>query len=257
MREIGRLCAMATMADLDELALALPGRRGGVGRTDGPRTSVHGKAFVFHRCQRKDAVDAATGERLDDVLMFRVADLDEKEILLSDDRGIYFTTPHFNGYPAVLVRIPDLARLDRDELDDLARRGLADAGAEARREGLARRARSATASVRGDERRRRLAARPRLRRRCSRCRSADAAAAAPPRPQIVAKPIPFPAKRKLEMQAYAKRHYGARHVAAAQPEGDRRARHRLEHVRLGVLDLQRRRRPTPSCTSCPARARTS
>jgi Uncharacterized protein conserved in bacteria len=42
-----------------------------------------------------------------------------KELMLSDTRGAYFTTPHFNGYPAVLVRIPDLARLDRDELYDL------------------------------------------------------------------------------------------------------------------------------------------
>jgi len=60
-----------------------------------------------------------TGERLDDVLMFRVADLGEKELLLSDTRGVFFTTPHFDGYPAVLVRIPDLARLDRDALREL------------------------------------------------------------------------------------------------------------------------------------------
>jgi hypothetical protein len=39
--------------------------------------------------------------------------------MLADERGIYFTTPHFNGYPAVLVRIPSLGRLDRDELHDL------------------------------------------------------------------------------------------------------------------------------------------
>jgi hypothetical protein len=51
--------------------------------------------------------------------MFRVGDLDEKQIRLADDRGICFTTPHFNNYPAVLVRIPDLARLDRHELNDL------------------------------------------------------------------------------------------------------------------------------------------
>ena len=50
--------------------------------------------------------------------MFRVADLDVRTIL-ADDRGIFFTTPHFNGYPAVLVRIPDLARLGDDELEDL------------------------------------------------------------------------------------------------------------------------------------------
>jgi hypothetical protein len=51
--------------------------------------------------------------------MFRVADLGEKELLLADEGGVYFTTPHFDGYPAVLVRIPDLARLDADELRDL------------------------------------------------------------------------------------------------------------------------------------------
>ena len=49
-----------------------------------------------------------------DVLMFRVADLDVKELLLADERGVYFTTPHFKGYPAVLMRIPDLKRIDRD-----------------------------------------------------------------------------------------------------------------------------------------------
>jgi hypothetical protein len=51
--------------------------------------------------------------------MFRVADLDVKELLLADGRGVYFTTPHFDGYPAVLMRIPDLARIDREELYDL------------------------------------------------------------------------------------------------------------------------------------------
>jgi hypothetical protein len=106
------------MKDLDRLALALPEATKEV--EDGsPRYLVHGKFFCFHRRPRPDAVDAETGERLEDVLVFRVADLDVKELLLSDGRGIYFTTPHWKGYSAVLVRIPDLARLDRDELRDL------------------------------------------------------------------------------------------------------------------------------------------
>jgi hypothetical protein len=50
--------------------------------------------------------------------MFRVADLGVKELMLADERGVFFTTPHFDGYPAVLMRIPDLARLDRDDLQD-------------------------------------------------------------------------------------------------------------------------------------------
>jgi len=106
------------MDDLDELALALPQATKELSEDRRPIYKVHGKLFCFHRDLRPDAVDEH-GERLGDVLMFRVADLDVKELLLSDSRGIYFTTPHFKGYPAVLVRIPDLARLDRDELRDL------------------------------------------------------------------------------------------------------------------------------------------
>ena len=107
------------MADLDEQALALPQTTKEVSDDGRPSYRVHGKLFCCQRGRRADALDRETGERLDDVLMFRVADLDVKDLLLGDDRGIYFTTPHFDGYPAVLVRIPQLARLDRDELGDL------------------------------------------------------------------------------------------------------------------------------------------
>src|SRR5919198_1186274 len=104
------------MADLDELALELPQTTKEVSEDGRPSYLVHGKRFVLQRTRRPDAVDPETGERLDDVLMFRVADLGVKELMLSDSRGIYFTTPHFDGYPAVLLRIPQLARLDREEL---------------------------------------------------------------------------------------------------------------------------------------------
>ena len=110
---------MTTMADLDELALALPQTTKDVSDDGRPSYQVHGKLFCVHRGLRRDAVDASTGERLDDVLMFRVADLGVKELLLADERGVFFTTPHFDGYPTVLVRIRDLERIDRDELFDL------------------------------------------------------------------------------------------------------------------------------------------
>jgi hypothetical protein len=106
------------MKDLDELALAMPQTTKDV--DDGrPTYRVHGKMFCFHRSRRPDAVDPETGERLDDVLAFRVPDLGVKELLVSDTRGIYFTTPHWDGHPFVLMRIPNLDRLDRDELRDL------------------------------------------------------------------------------------------------------------------------------------------
>jgi hypothetical protein len=110
---------VATMADLDELALAMPQTTKEVTDDGRPSYLVHGKRYLIHRGRRPDAVDPQTGERLDDVLMFRVEDLGVKELMLSDARGIYFTTPHFDGYPAVLMRIPDLARFDLGELEEL------------------------------------------------------------------------------------------------------------------------------------------
>jgi hypothetical protein len=109
---------MATMADLDELALAMPQTTKELSDDGRPTYLVHGKFFCFHRSRRRDAIDPHTGERLDDVLVFRVADLGVKELMLADERKIFFTTPHWDGYSAVLMRIPDLARLDREELED-------------------------------------------------------------------------------------------------------------------------------------------
>jgi hypothetical protein len=110
---------MATMADLDALAMNMPHVTKEVSDDGRPSYHVHGKMFCFHRSRRRDAVDPKTGERLDDVLMFRVDGPDEKDLILADDRGIFFTTPHFNGYPAVLLRIPSLRRLKKSELRDL------------------------------------------------------------------------------------------------------------------------------------------
>jgi hypothetical protein len=110
---------MANMADLDELALSLPQVTKDVSEDGRPSYLVHGKMFCFHRSRRPDAVDPETGERLSDVLMFRVDGLDVKDLMVTDERGVFFTTPHFNGYPAVLMRIPDLGRIDREELYEL------------------------------------------------------------------------------------------------------------------------------------------
>ena len=105
------------MKDLDELALAMPQATKELSE-DRPSYSVHGKYFCFHRRPRPDAVDEE-GERLTDVLVFRVEDQNVKDLILADGRGIFFTTPHWNGYPAVLVRIADLKRLKKAELRDL------------------------------------------------------------------------------------------------------------------------------------------
>jgi hypothetical protein len=110
---------VATMKDLDELALAMPQTARELSEDGRPSYSVHGKYFCFHRRPRPDAVDEKSGERLDDVLVFRVEGQDVKDLILADGRGIFFTTPHWNGYPAVLIRIPSLRRLKKAELRDL------------------------------------------------------------------------------------------------------------------------------------------
>jgi hypothetical protein len=106
------------MRDLDELALAMPDATRQLSDEGRPSYLVNGKVFCFHRGPRPDAVDE-TGKRLEDVLMFRVDGAEEKELVLADPRGIFFTTPHWNGYPAVLMRISSLKQLKKRELRDL------------------------------------------------------------------------------------------------------------------------------------------
>lgn len=47
-----------------------------------------------------------------DVLAVRVADLGIKELLLQSDPRIFFTEPHYDGYPAVLVRLKAITRTE-------------------------------------------------------------------------------------------------------------------------------------------------
>jgi hypothetical protein len=66
--------------------------------------------------RRADA--EALGEDAPDgpILGARTEHLGAKEALLADDPAVYFTTPHFDGYPAILVRLERIALDDLDEL---------------------------------------------------------------------------------------------------------------------------------------------
>ncbi|GAA1567276.1 MmcQ/YjbR family DNA-binding protein [Kribbella hippodromi] len=87
--------------------------------TDRPVYQVGGKSFVFFRTPRPDAVDSDTGERYDDVIMIWVESEDEKLALISDESKPFFTTPHFDGHPSVLVRASRLGELSRQELTEV------------------------------------------------------------------------------------------------------------------------------------------
>jgi hypothetical protein len=78
---------------------------------------VRKKLIAWERPLRKADYEALGDDAPDgDILGARVADEGVKFALIADEPGVYFTTPHFDGYPAVLVR---LAEIDVDELREL------------------------------------------------------------------------------------------------------------------------------------------
>lgn len=107
------------MRDVEELALSMPGTSKELRDDERPAFLVDHKLFCFHRTKRRDAVDAVSGEPLDDVLVFRVANEEMKSMWLSKRPTIHFTTDHFNGHPWILIRIPALSEIERDELFEL------------------------------------------------------------------------------------------------------------------------------------------
>jgi len=107
---------VATWDDVSRIALALPetteetswGHR---------HWKVRGKGFVWERPLRKSDLKAL-GDAAPDgpILGARVEHLVAKEALLADDPGVFFTIPHFDGYPAILVL---LEQIDLEGLDEV------------------------------------------------------------------------------------------------------------------------------------------
>lgn len=106
----------ATVGDVHAAAESMPHVKVVVGGRGNRVYQVGGKSFVFFRTPRPDAVDPETGERYDDVIVLWVDGEGEKAALLQDPDGPWFTTPHFDGHPSVLVRASELGRLSRDEV---------------------------------------------------------------------------------------------------------------------------------------------
>ncbi len=104
---------MATWEDVRQIALGLPETSEKIS-WGSAHWRVKDKGFVWERPLHKPDL-AALGAAAPDgpILGVRVPDLGVKEALIADDPEIYFTIPHFDGYPAVLVR------LDRIEVDEL------------------------------------------------------------------------------------------------------------------------------------------
>ena len=116
----------ATVEDIHAIARALPGVTLGSDRTRGPAAptvyQVSRRSFLFFRNPRPDAVDPETGERYPDVIVFWVESLLEKEAILSDASLPFFTTPHFDDHPSVLLRGARVGELSRAELEGFVER---------------------------------------------------------------------------------------------------------------------------------------
>ena len=100
---------MASWRDVRRIALALPGTS---------ETTTHGNAawvvnkklVVWERPLRPaDLAALGDGAPSGPILGVRTADLELKDALLASDPGVFFTTPHFDGYPALLVRLEKIS----------------------------------------------------------------------------------------------------------------------------------------------------
>ena len=78
---------------------------------------VKGKLFVWERPLRKP-YRAALGDAAPDgpIMGARVEHEIAKQALLADDPEVFFTTPHFDGYPIVLVRLDRISKADLREV---------------------------------------------------------------------------------------------------------------------------------------------
>ena len=108
---------MATWEDVRRIVLALPETAEGSSRTGLPGWNVKDKGFAWERPLRRSDLEAlGDSAPQGPVLCAYVPDLGAREALLASDPAAFFTTPHFTGFPAVLVRLEEIAVPDLEEL---------------------------------------------------------------------------------------------------------------------------------------------
>jgi hypothetical protein len=107
---------MASYAEVAAFACTLPEVTSSASYGGAPALRVNRTLLARLRSEMADDLDELTGEPYGEVLVVGTADLGEKEALLSSDPRAYFTLPHYDGYPAVLVR---LSLADPEELREL------------------------------------------------------------------------------------------------------------------------------------------
>jgi hypothetical protein len=106
---------MVTHDEVRKIASTLPGAIEGTARFSF-EVEVKGKlkGFLWSWAER---VDPKKPRVINDrVLAVSVPNLEAKELLLASDPDKFFTEPHYNGYPAVLVRLDNVSAEDLQDL---------------------------------------------------------------------------------------------------------------------------------------------
>jgi hypothetical protein len=107
---------MATWEDVRRIALELPETSERISR-ELSQWRVKDKLFVWERPLRRKEVEALGASAPDGPIMgARVEHLGAKDAVLNDDPDIFFTTAHFDGYPAVLVLLERISVAELDEV---------------------------------------------------------------------------------------------------------------------------------------------
>ena len=110
------ICSVAALDDVAGIALSLPATSEAISR--GLRQwKVKDRLFVWERPLRRSDLEAL-GDAVPDgpILGARVEHEGAKQALIADDPGVFFTTPHFDGYPAILVRLDRIKPTDLHEV---------------------------------------------------------------------------------------------------------------------------------------------
>jgi hypothetical protein len=109
---------MATWDDVERIVAGLPSVEAGTSYGNRAwRVGAKGRAFAWDRpLSKKDRRDLGDAAPDGPILAVRLEDIDSREALLSGGPSACFTIPHFDGYPAVLVRLPEV---EEDELVEL------------------------------------------------------------------------------------------------------------------------------------------
>lgn len=107
---------MVDWDDVRRIALALPETTERLSRGNA-HWRVRDKLFVWERPLRQSDLRALGAEApTGSILGARVEHLFAKDVLLADEPEVFFTTPHFDGCPAVLVRLDEIPVADLEEV---------------------------------------------------------------------------------------------------------------------------------------------